>query len=379
MGGRAVTKKVIRRACFCDATPPSSNVTCAVTRRAQPRHRFLKQARELRSEIVRILALGDEIRRREDHRIVAIGFRHQRHGRGVRRRIEDRLGDPGAGFRLEDVVDELERVLRMRRAYRDGERILLPHGAFLRHDEVDVVVLLHDLGDVAVILHHHVDFARQQQILAVVLVEGLDVGLLLGEQILGLLQQFGRRVVQRVAEIFEAVAEQLARIRHDGDLAGIGVGIEQPLPAIGDFLDLRLAIADADHEPGIRQAVFAARIERRVGHELRRDVLDIGDLSVVQRLEQTGLDHALDKLAARNDDVVTGIAGTQLGEELVVGGEQAHIDLDAARLREIIERGLADISVPVVEIELGLLGGPGGAFSARQTDADGGGAEAFQN
>ena len=51
---------------------------------------------------------------------------------------------------------------------------------------------------------------------------------------------------------------------------------------------------------------------------------------MIERLEQVGLDHALDKLAARNDDVETWVAGAQLGEQLVVGRKQAHIDVDAA-------------------------------------------------
>ena len=101
---------------------------------------------------------------------------------------------------------------------------------------------------------------------------------------------------------------------------------------------------------------------------------------MVERLEQVGLDHALDELAARNDDVVAGVAGAQLGEQLVVGREQAHIDVDAARVLEVLERRLADIGVPVVEVELLLLlGRQGAAGLAREADADRGGAETFQN
>ena len=99
---------------------------------------------------------------------------------------------------------------------------------------------------------------------------------------------------------------------------------------------------------------------------------------MIERLEQLGLDHALDKLAARNDDVEAWIAGAQLGEQLVVGGKQAHIDVDAARLLEVRERRLADIGVPVVEIELRLLFGPGGRLLAEEADADCGGAETLQ-
>ena len=99
---------------------------------------------------------------------------------------------------------------------------------------------------------------------------------------------------------------------------------------------------------------------------------------MIERLEQLGLDHALDELAARNDDVEAWVAGAQLGEELVVGGEQAHIDVDAALLLEGLERRLADISVPVIEIELRLFVGPCRRLLADQADTDRGGAETLK-
>src|SRR6185503_13187124 len=117
----------------------------------------------------------------------------------------------------------------------------------------------------------------------------------------------------------------------------------------------------------------------RVVDELRREVFDVRNLGLIERLEQGGLNHALDELAARNDDVVTRIAGTELGEQLVVGRKQAHIDVDAACGLEILERGLAGIGVPVVEIELLLFVGPRGGLLADKTDADRGSAETFQN
>jgi hypothetical protein len=70
-----------------------------------------------------------------------------------------------------------------------------------------------------------------------------------------------------------------------------------------------------------------------------------------------------DELAARNDDVEAGIAGAQLGEQLVVGGKQLILtSMPAAFLKS--ERGFADIGVPVVEIELWLSLGPGGGLLA---------------
>src|SRR5512144_1511647 len=179
-------------------------------------------------------------------------------------------------------------------------------------------------------------------------------------------------------EILETIAEKLARVRHDGDLALVLVGVEQPLPAVGRLLDLRLAIADADDEPGIGHAELAAWIKGRVLDELWRHVLDVRDLGVIERLKQVGLDHALDKLAARDDDIEAGIARAQLGEELVIGGEQAHIDVDAARLLEGLERRLADIGVPVIEIEFLLFLGPRWRLLAEEADADSCGATSLE-
>ena len=186
------------------------------------------------------------------------------------------------------------------------------------------------------------------------------LGFCLMQHGLSLLDQLRQVIVDGFAEILEAVAEELARIRHDGDAPLVLVGVEEVLPAIGDLFDLGLAIADADDKPGIGHAELAAGIVRRVLDELRRDVLDVRDLGVIERLEQLGLNHALDKLAARNDDVEARVAGAQLGEQFVVGGKQAHIDVDAACLLEVSKRRLADIGIPVVEIELRLLFGPGG-------------------
>ena len=71
---------------------------------------------------------------------------------------------------------------------------------------------------------------------------------------------------------------------------------------------------------------------------------------MIKQLEQIGLDHALDKLAARNDDVEARVAGAKLGEQLVVGGKATVLTSDAACLLEVGKRGLADIGVPVWRI-----------------------------
>ena len=77
----------------------------------------------------------------------------------------------------------------------------------------------------------------------------------------------------------------------------------------------------------------------------------VRDLGVVQRQQHVGRDHALDVVVGREDHVVAGIALAQLGEQLVVAREQVVADVDAGRLGEVLERGLADVGVPVVDVD----------------------------
>ena len=91
------------------------------------------------------------------------------------------------------------------------------------------------------------------------------------------------------------------------------------------------------------------------------------------------LDHPLERVVGGHDHVITGIAGLELGKQLVIVGEEIHLHRDAGRRFEISERRLADIGIPVVEIELRLLGRPRGGLLADEADADHGSAETFQN
>ena len=73
-------------------------------------------------------------------------------------------------------------VLGMRGTLGDAQRIGIELAAFLWNDKVDVVILGHNLRDVAIIFEHKVDFAGQEQVLAIILVECLHIGLLLDHQ-----------------------------------------------------------------------------------------------------------------------------------------------------------------------------------------------------
>jgi hypothetical protein len=107
------------------------------------------------------------------------------------------------------------------------------------------------------------------------------------------------------------------------------------------------------------------------------DVGNVGDLGMVERHQHLGLDHALDIIVGRHDHVIAGIAGPQLGEQLVVVGIEVHLHLDAGLALEVLQRGLADIGVPVVEVELLFFLGHG--LVGHEGEADEGGAGALED
>ena len=78
---------------------------------------------------------------------------------------------------------------------------------------------------------------------------------------------------------------------------------------------------------------------------------------MIERHHHVGLDHALELVIGGNDHVIAGIAALELGEQLVIVGEEIHLGLDAGGLVEIGQRCFADIGVPVIEIEFLLLFG----------------------
>ena len=53
---------------------------------------------------------------------------------------------------------------------------------------------------------------------------------------------------------------------------------------------------------------------------------------MIEWQDHVRLDHPLEIVVGRNDHVVAGIAGPELGEQLVIVGEEIHLGLDAGRL-----------------------------------------------
>src|SRR5579883_2883634 len=107
-------------------------------------------------------------------------------------------------------------------------------------------------------------------------------------------------------------------------------------PDIGPTGDVVLhqvgAIGDADGAPVVGDGVLVARIVLQV-LEGRRQVLGIGNIGVVQRLQHVQAHHARDLIAAGHDDIVLrGAAGFELGEHLVVAAVIVLVHGDAVLL-----------------------------------------------
>ena len=82
---------------------------------------------------------------------------------------------------------------------------------------------------------------------------------------------------------------------------------------------------------------------------------EVGQLRLVELLEDAGLDLARQEVGGRHDDVVAAAAGEQLGLEDLVGIEDVVDDLDAGFLGEVLDDRLVDVVGPVVDVDDALL------------------------
>ena len=85
------------------------------------------------------------------------------------------------------------------------------------------------------------------------------------------------------------------------------------------------------------------------------DIFKIRDLRSVEFHQHIRRRHPLDKIVRRDDHVIALITRAKFGKQLVIAGKQGHVHIDAARFLVIFERRLADISIPVVEVQFGLF------------------------
>ena len=203
----------------------------------------------------------------------------------------------------------------------------------------------------------------------------LDVGLLLLEQISGLL------IFRRVAAV-DAVAQPQLRngkgvpavVEHE-DFARV-LGVPQGRPA-GDVVHIFAVVDQAHGAPGVGHGIEIVRVIGRVAERFIH-VLIVGDVVEVQGLQHILGNEPSHHVVRRDDDIVGGTAGFQLGVHGLVAVEGHIFDLDAGFLFkggnhiEGTVGTVGNILAPVVDVN-GAAGGRRGG--QRQGDRRQQGAE----
>jgi hypothetical protein len=117
----------------------------------------------------------------------------------------------------------------------------------------------------------------------------------------------------------------------------------------------------------IGDRVLVVRVERRI-EVARVDVLEVGQLGLVDRHQLAALDQRLHRVRRRYHDVVALGTRSELCEQLLVVGVVGLHDLALAELLEPLDGLGSDVVVPVVEVQLvlGCRRGHGGDEQGKQ-------------
>ena len=160
-------------------------------------------------------------------------------------------------------------------------------------------------------------------------------------------------VVGGIKHVHAAILElgQQFRLEHHVPAVDRGIGAE----ALMHCLDV---VADAGGPPHVIDGVLIAGIvDGEPLGDLGPDINEVRQLALVELLKYAGLDLAFEEIGGRHDDVVTGLAGEQLGFQRLIGVKGVILHLDAGRLAEILQHLRVDIVRPVVDIDHALLRG----------------------
>ena len=190
----------------------------------------------------------------------------------------------------------------------------------------------------------------------------LDIGLLLLEQISGLL------IFRRVAAV-DAVAQPQLRngegipavVEHK-DFARV-LGVPQGRPA-GDVVHILAVVDQAHGAPGVGHGIEIVRVIGRVAERFIH-ILIVGNVVEVQGLQHILGNEPPHHVVRRDDDIVGRTAGFQLGVHGLVAVEGHIVDLDAGFLFKGGNHikgtigAVGDILAPVVDVN-GAAGGGGG-------------------
>ena len=283
------------------------------------------------------------------------------HGGGV----ADVLGVCLADICLAHEVDEHLCSFLMLTGSRNGHAVHRQHAALLREHPCKVGVVI-DHGDgIAGVVHADGCLAADHLIEDLVHDVCLHQRLLRLEFLHHLVHFFGRLRVDVVAALKRSYGVGIAAVVEHQDIACVLL-VPQISPAGGCFVHHGGIINDAGGTEHVGHSVGILRIVIRI-HIFLIDLFEVRDIVVVQRLEHPLGDHFRHHVIRRNDHIVVGCTGLELGVHGFVGVKGSIVHLDAGELLKrrhhihAVVRTVGDILAPVVNVDgdiLALEAGP---------------------
>ena len=129
--------------------------------------------------------------------------------------------------------------------------------------------------------------------------------------------------------------------------------VQEDFPALvlnGRLVDLRRVVNDADALPQVGYGIGVVRVEGQVLHGVRQ-VVQVVDDGLVQRLQPVFILQALDHIVAGHQDVPGIVAADDVGIQRFVGFIGLVVHLAVVFLFEIPQHVLVDILTPVVNVQ----------------------------
>ena len=143
------------------------------------------------------------------------------------------------------------------------------------------------------------------------------------------------------------------------------------LPACDRLLDDVGVGADPGCAPDIGDGVAVVRVVLVV-EQGRVEVLEVGQLGAIQRLQHSLFGHFRDEVGAGHHHVIAVAMGFQLGVEGLVGFVGGVDHLDAGLLLELLQQAVRHIFRPVVEVDHLVVGRVSALAQQRGGEGEGG-------
>ena len=247
-------------------------------------------------------------------------------------------------------IDEFLRIFLVGSILRDYPAIDPDIGAFLGNYEIQILIFAHNIKSIAGEHNTHGSLATDHFITYLIYYIGLYQRLL-GNQILCGNLQFGFvQTVGREAVLFQCHHEAVLDGIHHQDFIGI-LFIPEISPFGGRGIYQSLIIDDSYSSPAVGNTVLVAGIvSGSLLIILGTDVfLGIGDLVIIQFLDQVVFNHFLYHVIGRTYHIISGRTSFYLGIHDLVGLELIVDHFDSGLFFEHGDRIGIDIFTPVVD------------------------------